>query len=1352
MAELLPLKSYETFDHSVSKRGSSPHPQDVAGALSRLLLQWVRPLMALGQRKQLHADDVWPLRYELQAATAAQRFGGVYEASQSMYRAALACFGRRVVLTGVAFLISMLCNLVGPVVLKEVVSGLSQLTEDGPANEDKVLQSVGLWVIVLFVAKVLQALTDNYARFYSEVVAIQLVASVKTLMFRKTLRLNAEARRDKSTGAITNMYTADSDAILDTAFLLHQLWLIPLQLAIVSYMLYDVLGVAALAGVAVIVAMLGVNHAISKCMFACQRVYRRSKDVRMKKVTEVFKAVEIVKFNAWEDQLLTQIQQTRAKEMKDLFKRRLLACLSVVMLWGMPVFISVASFGVYTGVMHHSLTPAIVFTSIALFQLIQGPLRMITNIVPMLVQSKVALERIGAFLEMPELEPDNLLPADHPLSHEYAIKKVVVAVEDGEFGWDHETALLRNVNLEVKDGEFLVLHGPVGCGKSSLCSALLGEMVKHSGTVFIGGSVAYCSQQPWIQNMTVRDNILFGLLYDRKKYEKVLNACALTADLQSLPAGDSTEIGERGINLSGGQKARIALARACYTDASVYLLDSPLSAVDAIVQNEIFQKCLLGLLKNKMIILVTHNPEIIESPYISRAVTIDDVGALVETHHVDNPMETEVPLVSPFAAHPYGSVNFGADGGATDDGEHHGHGHLETDTLLGEEASTEEDSDRTNLLDMADETTEYVNEMALMSPCTPCAEARPRTLSSVAGDNTAEREKLGKLVEEEERVEGHVSNHVFSAYYRAVGGFPVAFLFLMTSAVWQALQISSDFWLGAWSSDGVNSGDTISYRLGIYSVLGLASALMVFARMFMTAIYGLRAARRMFNAMTDALMHAPMRFFDANPIGRILTRYGSDVSVVDSNIPPLFSRMSSTVFSVGCSAATAAIVIRWKGLFLLPVAYLYYRIGSFYIRPARELQRLSKTTQAPVLNHLSEAVDGGAVIRAFGRGHVDRFQVTNSARLDDNNKIWYGQLCVSQWFSLHIQLVGSLLVLVVTVSLVLLRHELGAAVIGLAFSYALKVSQNLERLVQALSQVEPMMVSPERLQEYTDIVQEAPSRLPLDPPNKLHPEAWPSHGSIEFTHVSFRYKDQGQLVLRDLSFTVRGGEKLGIVGRTGAGKSSLTMALFRMNEVAGGSISIDGVDISTLGLTSLREKLSIIPQNPVLFKGTLRNYLDPFGDFSADELWTCLRGVGLGQRIEAEDGKLDALVEENGENFSVGERQMLCMVCSLLRKSRIVIFDEATAAVDHATDQALQRVIRDVFRESTVLTIAHRLDTILDSDRILVMDHGCVKELASPAALVQKGQGHFFDLMEEGGYLDRFQDETSSSTEKSIQQ
>jgi ATP-binding cassette subfamily C (CFTR/MRP) protein 1 len=396
---------------------------------------------------------------------------------------------------------------------------------------------------------------------------------------------------------------------------------------------------------------------------------------------------------------------------------------------------------------------------------------------------------------------------------------------------------------------------------------------------------------------------------------------------------------------------------------------------------------------------------------------------------------------------------------------------------------------------------------------------------------------------------------------------------------------------------------------------------------------------------------------------------------------------------------------------------------------------LAKTTQAPVLNHLSESVDGGATIRAFGVGQIRRFLITNSSRLDANNKIWFAQLCVSQWFSLRIQLIGSVLVLVVTTSLVLLRNQLGAAVIGLAFSYALKVSQNLEELVQVVTQIESVMVCPERIQEYIDIPQERPHRIAsMDPP--AYPE-WPSRGALEFRHVKFCYKDNDRFVLNNLSFTVNGGEKIGIVGRTGAGKSSLTMALFRINEIASGSIMIDDVDVSRIGLKALREKLSIIPQNPVLFKGSLRSFLDPFEEFSDGELWGAIREVGMGDRIGAEANKLRCIVEENGENFSVGERQLLCMARALLRHSRIVIFDEATAAIDHETDKALQQVIRTAFASSTVLTIAHRLDTILDSDRILVLDGGRIVEFASPQELIQKGQGHFFDLMQEGGYLDK---------------
>ncbi|KAE9019318.1 Multidrug resistance-associated protein 1 [Phytophthora rubi] len=1309
-------RTYATFDGaSTSHCKASPTAQESASCVSRIFLSWVRPLMSQAHKRQLKSSDVWPLRPHIRADAVAQRFNTpLRQYQQSLPRAFAHVFGPHFALTGLMMLVSMLCNLVGSMALNRVVTVLS----DSHKDEQTVVTTAAMWVGLVFIAQVIQALADCYTGLQNEVVAIQCISLLKTLLYRKMLRLNASSRKRKSTGDLTNMFTADSESLVRTALVVHQMWLIPLQIAVVSYLLVRVLSVAAFAGIAVIVLMLWLNQLVSKRMHTLQRELRRNKDLRMKKVTEAFKAVSIIKLNAWEEPITARINTAREAELHSLLRLRIMTSLSIVLLWGMPVFISIAAFGTYSVVLHGDLTPAIVFTSLALFLLIQAPLRSITSIVSMAIQCSVALERISSFLRMPELDEKSVISTDDLLAAPYLAKDVIIAVEDGEFAWDQDgVSLLRNVNLEVKSGEFLVIQGTVGCGKSSLCSALLGEMEKRSGTVFVGGSVAYCSQQPWIQNMTVRENILFGHRFEREKYEKVVDACALTSDLQSFPATDFTEIGERGINLSGGQQARIALARACYSNADIYILDSPLSAIDAIVQNEIFEKCMLGLLKHKTIILVTHNPEIITSSYITRSVTLDKVGTLEETNHANNQSDYE-PLVSPMTRDSYSLSAFGDSDATTQ---------ISTSDGTGSEDATNELSD----------------EITLASPYNDSLTSLRNKSLSFSGACDSER---GRLIQDEERSDGRVSRHVFETYYHAVGGLPIVSAILLLQMLWQALQISSDFWLSSWSNDADRVGkddmranaNTV-YRLCVYASLELLAALMVFGRTVIVTVYGIRAARNLFNQMTHSLMHAPTRFFDANPIGRVLTRYGGDVAAVDFQIPFQFGTLAANVFSVGCSLATAAFLIRWKGFLLIPVIAAYVAIGSFYILPARELQRISKTTLAPVLNHMSESVDGVSVIRAFGQ--VQRFFQTSSAKLDANHKIWYAQVYVSQWFSLRIQLVGSLLLLVVTSSLVLLHRQLNVAIIGLAFSYSLKIAANLEGIIRSLTRIETVMVSPERMQEYIDIEQEAPDRITMmDPSAQLD---WPSTGSIVFDKVSFRYKQGGDLVLRNLSFAIQGGQKIGIVGRTGAGKSSLTMALFRISELASGKVLIDGVNVGKIGLKSLREKLSIIPQTPVLFKGPLREYLDPFDEFEDEQLWESVREVGLSERVAGDSSKLMMVVEENGENFSVGERQMLCMARALLRHFRIVIFDEATAAIDPDTDQKLQRVIRTAFARSTVLTIAHRLDTILDSDRILVLDRGRLVEFASPAELVSKGKGHFFELMHEGGYLDRFKHQGS---------
>ncbi|TMW67923.1 hypothetical protein Poli38472_007595 [Pythium oligandrum] len=1299
------MTKYATFDAG-PRDAPTLHPYDTASWLSRTMLSWVTPLMTLGNHKQLDPEDIWPLQYSHQAGELVKTFSKDYDASKSLVRAFFGSFGVRFLLTGFGSFAATAGTLVGPLVLNKVVTELTTDTYN--------VQVLTTWIVGLFVTQVVQALAETHSNLGAEVMSIQLTASLKNLIFAKSLRLNADSRREKTATEITNLYTTDCEFISECAIYIHQAWIIPLQILSVAVLLYRFLGVASIAGFAVIAVALFANHFVSTRFLTLYAAFMQLKDARMQALTEAFKSINIVKFNAWEDKCLQRIGEARTNELENVWSALKLIAGSVVILWGVPVLVSVATFSVYVGVLHETLTPATVFTSIALFQLIQNPLRDVADIVASIGKAHVAQKRIAAFLEMSEIDTDNVHSIQHPDANQFIKQNIIVAIQNATFAWDNDTPILKNVNLNVHAGDFLVIHGPVGCGKSSLCAALLGDMNKTSGGVYVGGSVAYCSQQAWIQHMTVRDNILFGRPYDRKKYEKVLEACALTKDLQSLPAGDRTEIGERGVNLSGGQKARVALARACYSDASVFILDAPLSAVDAIVQNEIFEKCLLGLLRHRTIILVTHNPEIIASEHVTSAVTLNDKGELVETRKVKHPSRPQYDsAITPLALLAYTRPSY-------DDEIHHQH----------EEHHHLAESDL-NVLDMAKEVTTPSSRRGV--------EVNSRRPSFVEADEADEADETHVLVQAEERSQGRVGLHVFVSYYHAIGGFPVLFIVITSQVLWQVLQVSSDLWLSQWTTRSSSpEGDTMSQssRIGIYAALGLSSALMVVVRMLTLSWFGIGAAKRLFDRMVYSLMHAPMKFFDANPIGRIIARFSNDVTDVDMMVPLVFGSFFANLLVLSFTMGTTAVIIQWKGLLLIPVMIIYVQVGRFYLEPAREIKRVERTTSAPVLSHLSECVDGGAVIRAFGTDQVLRFHFANDSKLDSANKVVYARLCVAMWFSLRIQLLGSLLAFISSYSLVLLHKELSPAIVGLAFSYVLKFSYSMERIVKTWSSVETTMVSPERMQQYIDIEQEAPHKIPtFDPPAST---AWPSAGAIQFENVSFRYKDADQLVLKNLSFFIQGGEKIGIVGRTGAGKSSLTMALFRINELAGGSVLIDDVDVGKIGLKTLREKLSIIPQNPVLFKGPLRRYLDPFDEYTDDALWNALRRVGLIDRITSEDDKLECMVEENGENFSVGERQMLCMCRALLRESRIVIFDEATAAIDHETDQKLQRVIREAFVGSTVLTIAHRLDTILDADRILVLDGGEVVSFACPSELVSAGSGHFYDLMREGGYLDKF--------------
>lgn len=1279
-------KKYDTF----GKR-EQQHPEKTASIMSKLFMSWCEPLLKLGRSRQLQLDDTWPLTKEMQCYTCTEELLSQWDGSTSLAKSIWSTYGWKYMAVGLLLAGAYICDFFGPIVLKNVVEII---------QEHGNVSLVWNWLIALLFSRLLKSIFFAHFYFQTQIIMLRFTSAMKGFVYRKALRLNAESRAEKNTGDIVNIYTTDVANIINAAFNLHYMWVLPAEIVAALYMLYSLVGNAMWAGLGTIVAVLLINNIIAKFQASLFEKIMKVKDERMKVVNEIFGAIQIVKLNAWESKFREKLAVVRTKELGVIWKYMRLVAVNIFLLWGAPVFVSTITFTVYAGAMNQTLTASKVFASIALFKLLQEPLRQLSQYITGIIQALVSVKRLKEFSKLEEICHDNVEgPENSRLASKYVSRNVAVAIENGSFAWDSKPGssnIFERVNLEFKHGEFVVIHGRVGSGKSSLCSALLGEMIKKNGSVYVDGSVAYCPQQSWIQNMTIRENILFGSPYDEKKYKKVIEACGLVKDLKIMDAGDKTEIGEKGLNVSGGQKARISLARACYSDADIFIFDSPLSAVDAIVQNEIFTKCFLGLLRDKTRILVSHNPDIIESKHVDHTLELG-TGSFNCLPNASK-LPYDLPTVSP---------------------------------LIGSRAHQKRKNQVVPVPNVSIESNDEAPPQNVFEQKVMQFHPIDRRLSSFAA---AQGSTAGQLVAEENRSEGRVSGAVFSTYFKAIGGMPVVIGLILVQIVWQCLQIGSDFWLSYWTSESEDEqASLLGQNIFIYASLALGGAFMVFVRTWTVSSRGVQGARTMFDAMTDSLMKAPMSFYDANPLGRQLNRYSDDVSNVDFRLPFAFGSALAVGFSVAATLFTAAVVTRFLGFIMVPLLYVYLKIGAYYLATAREIQRLQKVTQSPVLAHVSESVDGSNVIRAFGSNQIERFIRQSEKRIDANNTNQYAGFVVAEWFALRMQLMGGLILFLVTASLTLLRNYLSPGVIGLAFNYGLAVDQGLESLIQIWSYLEMSMVSPERISEYIGLPSEAAHVIPSTEPKA----SWPDQGQVSFEHVSFRYKEGGDLVLKDLSFDLKPAEKIGIVGRTGAGKSSLTMALFRINEICGGRILIDGIDTSKLGLQTLRSRLSIITQAPVLFKGTIRTYLDPFDEFQDAMLWDSLRKVQMADAIASMDGKLQAVMEENGDNFSVGERQMLCMARALLSESRVVIMDEATAAIDQKTDAILQKVIRQEFTKSTVITIAHRLDTVLDADRIMVLDAGRIVEFDSPVALIQRGNGHFFDLAKEGGYLER---------------
>ncbi|XP_048350845.1 ATP-binding cassette sub-family C member 4 isoform X2 [Sphaerodactylus townsendi] len=1205
-------------------------------------------------------------------------------------KAIILCYWKSYFVLGFFTLVEETLKIIQPIFLGNIISyfektGLSGPLDDGSSSlKDAYVSVMGLSVCTLILA-----ITHHLFFYNVQRVGMKLRVAMCHMIYRKALRLSNVAMTKTTTGQIVNLLSNDVNKFDQVTIFLHFLWAGPLQAVAITIFLWLEIGPSCLAGMAVLIILLPLQTCFGRLFSSLRTKTAAFTDVRIRTMNEVITGMRIIKMYTWEKLFADLVNNMRRKEISMVLRSSYLRGLNLASFFVASKITVFMSFMTYV-LLGNVISASRVFVAVSLY----GAVRLtVTLFFPAAIEkaseTMVSIRRIKNFLildEISELSPE--LKADD--------ENVFLRVQDLTCYWNKtlELPTLENISFSVRRGELLVVVGPVGAGKSSVLSAILGELTASKGFIDAQGKIAYVSQQPWVFSGTVRENILFGKAYEKGNYEKVLRACALKKDLELLPDGDLTVIGDRGATLSGGQKARVNLARAVYQDADIYLLDDPLSAVDAEVSRHLFEKCICQALRKKLSVLVTHQLQYL--PSASQILILKEgkeVGKGTYSEFLESGVDFTSLLKKP------------------------------EDDELQPVAGTF--SHRLSRIRTFSESSVWSMESSVQSQKEGAAE--PLSMEPVL-----------TVLPEENRSEGKISLHVYKKYFAAGANNFVIVILLFLTVLAQVAYVLQDWWLSYWANQqeklNITEGNTqmnetktldLNYYLGIYAGLTVVTILFSILRCLLIFQVLVNAAQTLHDKMFQSILKAPVLFFDRNPIGRILNRFSKDIGHLDDLLPLTFLDFIQVLLQLLSVVGVAVVVMPWILIPLVPLFIIFVFLRRYFLDTSRDIKRLESTTRSPVFSHLSSSLQGLWTIRAFKA--EQRFQELFDAHQDLHSEAWFLFLTTSRWFAVRLDAICAIFVVVVAFSCVLLAQTLDAGQVGLALSYAITLMGMFQWGVRQSAEVENLMISVERVMEYTELEKEAAWESSKRPP----PE-WPTEGVIAFENVSFTYTLDGPLVLRHLSVLIKSKEKVGIVGRTGAGKSSLIAALFRLAEPQG-RIWIDKFLTSELGLHELRKKISIIPQEPVLFTGTMRKNLDPFNEYSDEELWNSLEEVQLKEAVEELPNKLETQLAESGSNFSVGQRQLVCLARAILKKNKILIIDEATANVDPRTDELIQKTIREKFAQCTVLTIAHRLNTIIDSDKIMVLDSGRLKEFDEPYILLQDTESLFYKMVQHVG-------------------
>ncbi|CAK7324535.1 unnamed protein product [Dovyalis caffra] len=1264
-------------------------PYANAGPFSILTFYWMNSLIAFGNKKALDLEDVPQLdsldsvvrrfpafRNKLESYSGAASRVTTFKLVKALFFSAW----KEILRTALLAIIYTSTSYVGPYLIDAFVQCLDGQGEH--KNQGYILAST------FFVAKLVECISQRHWIFRLQQIGLRLRGVTTTMIYTKGLTLSSKSKQGQTSGEIINIMTVDAERIGDFSWYMHDPWLIILQVGLALLILYENLGLASVAAfVATIVVMLK-NYPLGRLQEKFQDKLMESKDKRMRATAENLRNMRILKLQGWEMKFLSKIIELRDVETGWLKKYVYNSAMINSVFWLAPTLVAVATFGacMLIGI---PLESGKILSALATFRVLQVPIYNLPDTISMIVQTKISLDRIASFLCLDDLQSDALekLPIGS--------SDTTIEITNGNFSWDlsSPSATLKVINLRVFRGMKVAVCGTVGSGKSSLLSCILGELHKVSGTLKLCGRTAYVAQSAWIQSGKIEENILFGKEMERERYERVLEACSLKKDLEILPFGDQTFIGERGINLSGGQKQRIQIARALYQDADIYLFDDPFSAVDAHTGSHLFKEVLLGLLTSKTVIYVTHQVEFLP---VADLIFVMKDGKIAQAGKYNDILCSGSDFMELVGSHKaaLSALDSKQAGPASEN-----------------EIVEKENGSRDEIVQKGGN-----------------RDSRNGKEDQVAGPKA-------QLIQEEEREKGSVGFPIYWKYITtAYGGALVPFI-LSAQILFQILQIGSNYWmaLATPASKDVKPVVSGSTLIIVYLLLAIGSSICILVRAMLHATAGYKTATLLFNKMHLCIFRAPMSFFDATPSGRILNRASTDQSAVETRIPYLVGALAFSIiqllgiFAVMSQAAWQVFIV------FIPMIAVCIWYQRYYIASARELSRLIGVCKAPVVQHFSETMLGAATIRSFDQ--QSRFQETNMKVTDAYSRPKFHIAGAMEWLCFRLDMLSSVTFAFSLAFLVSFPSGFDPAIAGLAVTYGLSLNMLQASVIWNLCDCENRIISVERILQYTSIPSEPPLVVEANRPGC----SWPSHGEIDINNLQVRYAPHMPLVLRGLTCTFPGGKKSGIVGRTGSGKSTLMQTLFRIVEPAAGHIMIDGLNISSIGLHDLRSRLSIIPQDPTMFEGTVRSNLDPLEEYTDELIWEALDKCQLGDEVKKKERKLDSTVYENGENWSMGQRQLFCLGRVLLKKSKVLVLDEATASVDTSTDNLIQQTLRQQFSDSTVITIAHRITSVLDSDMVLLLSHvlaimniaGLIEEYDSPTRLLEKKSSSFAKLVAE---------------------